>query len=114
MLQHYSRAERRLGKDVFKHCRVRGVGEIQSPPGSSFDVKMATVAQAGIYTVGQFAKHKKIVKKKKLASIILFKDLTAQIALATLDPALANKENSIGGVMYQIVDSLHGYNRIEE
>ena len=30
MLQHYSRAERRLGKDVFKHCRVRGVGEIQS------------------------------------------------------------------------------------
>ena len=67
MLQHYSRAERRLGKDVFKHCRVRGVGEIQSPPGSSFDVKMATVAQAGIYTVGQFAKHKKIVKKKKLA-----------------------------------------------
>ena len=66
------------------------------------------MAQAGIYTVGQFAKHQKIVKKKKLASIILFKDLTVQIALATLDPALANEENSIG-VMYQIVDSLHGY-----
>ena len=109
MLQHYSRAERRLGKDIFKQSRVRGVGEIQSPPGSSFDIKMATVAQAGIYTVGQFTKHRQIVKKKKLAGIILFKDLTAQIAMATLDPALANEENSTGGVTYQILDSIHGY-----
>ena len=110
MIQHYSRVERRLGKDIFKTGRVRGVGEIQSPPGASFQTKMATVAQAGIYMIGQFSKLRQIAKRRKLASIILFKDITAQVALATINPSLANQENSIGGVTYKIVDSLHGYN----
>lgn len=108
MIQHYSRVERRLGTDFFKTSKIRGVGEIQSP-GASLETRMATVAQAGIYTIGQFSKLRRMTKKRKLASIILFKDITAQVALATIDPSLATIEDSIGGVTYKIVDSLHGY-----
>ena len=109
MMQHYSRVERRLGTDFFKTGKIRGVGKIQSPPGNSLETKMATVAQAGIYTIGQFSKLRQVKKKRKLASIVLFKDITAQVALATIDPAMATSEDSIGGVTYRIVDSLHGY-----
>ena len=56
VLQSYSFIERRLGKAVQREQRVRGVGEIQSPPGSTPAAKRAAIAQAGIYNIGQLAK----------------------------------------------------------
>ena len=48
--------ERRLGRNVMREQRERGNGEMQSPPGMGEKAKDAALAQAGIYTVGQFAK----------------------------------------------------------
>ena len=56
LLQTYTTTERRLGQNVLKQERVRGggVGEVQSPQGTTCASKNAAVAQAGIYSVGQF------------------------------------------------------------
>ena len=35
---------------------MKGIGEVQSPPGRSGENKTATLGQEGIYTVGQFGK----------------------------------------------------------
>lgn len=84
------------------------MGEVQSPPGTSHEAKRAALAQAGIYTVGQFAKMRSSVVKN-LATVILYKDLSANVALATLDPSHATAERSVGKISYELVDSVHPY-----
>ena len=60
---------------------------MQSPPGNTTDVKNLTVLQAGIYAVGQLANlPEKPDEGRPIASIIIFKDMTATIALATVSP----------------------------
>ena len=46
---------------------------------------------------------------KRIATIILYKDLSAQVALASLDPAKASSTGSIGAVSYKLVGDVHGY-----
>ena len=65
--QTYQTFERCLGKHILREEVTRAVGEIQSPPGMSQDVKMRTVAQAGIYAIGQFALLRGLRKKRKIA-----------------------------------------------
>ena len=112
LLQTYTTTERRLGQNVLKQERVRGVGEVQSPQGITCASKNAAVAQAGIaqvgiYSVGQFGTPSP--NKRRIATVILYKDLTAHIAVATLDSTKASKKESLGEISYKLVDSVHGY-----
>ena len=52
--QRFSLEERALGSQLSAEETVRGVGEIQSPQGTSTEVKNRALAQAGIYTLGYF------------------------------------------------------------
>ena len=54
MYQRFSQEERQLCRPVGAEETVRAVGEVQSPPGMSSDIKNRTFAQAGIYTLGHF------------------------------------------------------------
>jgi len=85
--QNFSFVERRLGKPMKREHRVRGVGEIQSPPGTSPKAKSAALAQAAI---GQLTKLPETSQQTKIATVVLYKDFTAQVAIATLDPAGAS------------------------
>ena len=49
--------------------------------------------------------------QKSIASIIFYKDLTASVALGTIDPSKAVGEGSIGEVTFKAIDSA-GYNLI--
>ena len=56
-LECFSFYERRMRNRRFlREHRVRGVRELQSQQGTSTDAKIAALAQAGIYSVGHFAK----------------------------------------------------------
>ena len=106
LLQYFSPVETRLGRYVLRQDRVRGIGEVQSPPGNSSVTKTAVLAQAGVYTVGQFRR----CLKRKIATIILYKDVSAHVAIATLDPTKATAKESYGEIIsYKLVDSVHGY-----
>lgn len=54
-----------------RKARIVGVGEVESPITSN---KTKAYAQAGIYAVEQLGR-----LKKKVATVILFKDKTAQV-----------------------------------
>ena len=80
---------------------AREVGETQSPPGVSVLHKTASFAQAGIYAIGQFANiGHDVHKNRSLASIVLFKDMSAAIGLATI----STSEEGRGKVNYEYVD----------
>ena len=81
--------------------------EVQSPRGTTCASKNAAVAQAGIYSVGQFRTPSPNIKK--IATVILYKDLTAHVAMATLDSTKAADKESLGEISYKLVDSVHGY-----
>lgn len=100
----YSAALRRLHYPSTKAKRLRSTGEVQSPQGNSVAAKTSTIAQAGIYTIGQFANNLPITERRSMASIIFFKDLTATVAVATIDPTKGTMENSLGQVTYEHVD----------
>ena len=97
LLQTYTTTERRLGQNVLKQERVRGVGEVQFPQGTTCASKNSAVAQAGIYSVGQF--RTPIPNKRRIATVILYKDLTAHVAMATLDSAKAQERISRGDIL---------------
>ena len=100
--RYTSFAEQRILRShrVRRSQRLHGVGEIQSQP-----TKTATIAQAGMYGVGQLAKR----GTTRMAVIILYKDKSAQVAVATMrqpvDPSTLY-ENSLGEVDYSMVESL--------
>lgn len=106
--QNYTFAERRLGLAIETEQRLRALGDIQSPP-----KKKSAFAQAGIYTVGGLAKLKGLAGIRKMATILLYKDLMAHLAIATLDPEKATMETSVGQVTFKVVDSLPGYNLLK-
>ena len=58
---------------------IRGVGEVQSQCGLTSNAKTRASAQAGIYTLGLFAETTTV---NKLATVVLYNDLSAHIALA--------------------------------
>ena len=75
--------------------------------GTTCASKNAAVAQAGIYSVGQFRIPSPNIRK--IATVILYKDLTAHVAMATLDSTKAANKESLGEISYKLVDSVHGY-----
>ena len=96
------------GEAAWAECfKTREGGEIQSPQGTTCASKNAAVAQAGIYSVGQFRTPSP--NKRRIATVILYKDLTAHVAMATLDSTKASKKESLGEISYKLVDSVHGY-----
>jgi hypothetical protein len=101
--QQLSLIERRLGQSTSVVDRTRAVGDIQSPPEKKF-----AYAQAGIYTIGKIAKQT-IQGNVRMATVLFYKDLTAQVALAE---CLAEKaaNGGKGEVSYKSVDSVCGYN----
>ena len=100
--------ERRLGRRVLKLC---GIGEVQSPPGTSAKAKTAALGQAGIYSVGQFVKcmNENEMCPGKLPVILLYKDLSVQVAMATLTKSRATIEASLGEISYKLVHSVVPY-----
>ena len=100
--RYTSFAEQRILRShrIRRSQRLHGVGEVQSQV-----TKTATIAQAGMYGGGQLAKRGTTC----MAVIILYKDKSAQVAVATMrqpvDPSILH-ENSIGEVNYSIVAHL--------
>lgn len=91
------------------HCEsvsrytLRGIGEVQSPPQRKKESKTAALSQAGVYTVGQFAKEKRL---GLYLAIVLHKDKTAQVAVASLNDTQASLPNSLGTVTFKLVGQI--------
>ena len=90
---------------------ARAVGETQSPPdlktpGRTNEAKTRALAQAGVYAVGQLSNGPRPATLKSMPAIILFKDKTAQVAIASVDPSKANVD-SFGVVSFKFVDSVY-------
>ena len=79
LLQYYSGISRRLRNKVLREERVRGIGEVQSPPGTSVEAKTAALAQAGVYAIGQFKHVSNRHKVRSVATVILYNDLSHSI-----------------------------------
>ena len=79
---------------------LRGVGEVQSPPGRTSESKTAALSQAGVYTVGQFTKPG---AAPLLPAVVLHKDKTVQVAMASLNESEKTVQNSLGTVSFKLV-----------
>lgn len=92
--QHILRSHR-----IRRSQRLHGVGEVQSK-----ESKTGTIAQAGMYGVGQLAKR----GATRIAVVLLYKDKSTQVAVANLVEQLdpSKHENAIGTVQYSIVACL--------
>ena len=109
LAQTFSFIERRLQKPVGPEDRVRAVGEIQSPKGYSAESKTRAFAQAGIYTVGQFTNTTTL---NKLAAIVLYKDMSAHVAIAKLNRQQSDvdtKMETVGEVTFKLVNSVNSF-----
>ena len=94
---------------VRRSQRLHGVGEVQSQ-----ETKTGTIAQAGMYRVSQLAKG----GATRMAVIILFKDKSTQVAVATMHKPVNPSdlhENALGEVQYKIVGRLDSMSlKVEE
>ena len=74
---------------------------MQSPPGARRrESKTAALSQAGIYTVGQFAKPG---VSPILPAIVLHKDKTVQVAMVSLNGDNQTTENLLGLLAFKLV-----------
>ena len=102
--------ERRMRNNrLSKEHRVRGIGEVQSQQGTSADAKTAALAQAGIYSVGHFAKFDRDEVKRKVATVLLYKDMTGHVALAKIDLSKVTSAKALGEISYKVCNSVHPY-----
>ena len=85
---------------------VRGVGEVQSPPGSTTKAKNRALTQSGIYTFRMFAR---TVGTSKLATVVLYKDITAHIALASIE-RVKDAGDEMGEVVFKFLGSPNPFN----
>ena len=92
---------------------VRGVGEVQSPPGATSLSKDRALAQSGIYTIGMFSRTDKTTN---VATIVFYKDITAHIALATIErvkpPTGVHNigDAQVGHVKFELLESTNPFN----
>ena len=101
LVRRCSVRERCLGLHV---TRTYGIGEIQSPPGTSAKPKKPLCVKQESTVWASLPK----VEIKLLTEWLLF---CCTIALATLDSSRSNSEiDGIGKVNYKIVDNVHQYN----
>ena len=97
--QMFTNEERQLGTRTGEEEAVRGIG---APRGTSPEVKDRAFSQAGIYTLGHFA------NIHKLATVVLYKDFTAHVALAR-----PQEGDEVGNVSYKMVHSLNVFNLLQ-
>lgn len=90
-------AQRRIAASAVRKMRLKGIGEKQSPNQKS---KTQAIAQAGMYGVGQLV----TPGITKMTVIVLFKDKSAQVLIATSKPPLNAMPNSVGEVQYHYVE----------
>ena len=92
---------------------VRGVGEVQSLPGATSLSKDRALAQSGIYTIGMFSRTDKTTN---VATIVFYKDITAHIALATIErvkpPTGVHNigDAQVGHVKFELLESTNPFN----
>ena len=79
---------------------LKGIGEVQSPPGRRPESKTAALSQAGVYAVGQFANPE---VSPLFPAVVLHKDKTVQVAMASLNGSEKTIENSRGTVAFKLV-----------
>ena len=90
-------AENGIAMTYHRSTRLHGIGEVES---TTTKDRTRALAQGGIYGVGQLANS----LRKKMAVIILYKDKSAQVAVATTHlPTISLDESSVGDVKYQFV-----------
>jgi hypothetical protein len=89
-------AERRITLAYNRRARTLGVGEVESPVTKD---KTKAFAQAGLYGVGQLANS----SRQKMAVVILYKDKSAQVAVASTHLPSIPLQLSVGDVKYQFV-----------
>ena len=87
-------------RTIINRFTVKGIGEVQSPPGRRRESKDAALSQAGIYVVGQLCKDG---APSSLPAVVLYKDKTAQVAIATI-------EHSIGKEQLQLLHQMEPVN----
>ena len=87
-------------RTIINRFTVKGIGEVQSPPGRRRESKDAALSQAGIYVVGQLCKDG---APSSLPAVVLYKDKTAQVAIATI-------EHSIGKEQLQLLHQMEPIN----
>ena len=104
--QRFTQEERALGNELSMEESVRGIGEVQSPPGTSTVAKNRAFAQAGIYSLGYF---NNTSTRNRIVTVVLYKDMTGHIALATLTRAEGEGE-LVGDVTYKLVHSVNPFN----
>ena len=85
---------------------VRGVGEVQSPPGCTTKAKNRALAQSGTYAFGMFTR---TVGTSKLATVILYKDITVHIALASIE-RVKDAGDEMGEVVFKFIGSPNPFN----
>ena len=101
--QRITREERQLGRQFEE--TVRAIGEVQSPRGTSTKVKNLAFAQAGIYTLRHLTN---TMALRKLATVVLYKDFTAHVALATICRE-EGETDLVGDVTYKLVQSINPF-----
>ena len=79
---------------------------MQSPPGDSEESRTAALVQPGIYTVGQLANGQVSESTSSLAAVILHKDKSAQVAIASVKREKKSFPNSVGQVTFKVVERL--------
>ena len=104
--QRFTQEERALGNELSMEESVRGIGEVQSPPGTSTEAKNRAFSQAGIYSLGYF---NNTSTRNRIVTVVLYKDMTGHIALATLIRAGGEGE-LVGDVTYKLVHSVNPFN----
>ena len=97
--QTFTCEERESFVKMSKTERVCGVGEVQSHKGTSDLSKACAYAQAGIYAIGNLHTTQ---STSNLTTVILYKDLTAHVALASIDRTKANEE-IMGEASYKLI-----------
>ena len=82
--------------------RARAVGETQSPPDQKKNptrAKQRALSQAGVYAVGQLSSLVPV-----MPAIVLFKDKTAQVAIASINSSSSSSSRSLGKVSFKFID----------
>lgn len=76
---------------------LKGIGEVQSPPGRRSEYKTAAFSRAGVSTAGQLG------VSSLLPAIVIHKDKTVQIAMVSLNVSEKTIENSLQTVSFKLV-----------
>ena len=91
-------AERKITLAYIRRARTLGVGEVESPITKD---KTKACTQAGVYGVGQMANS----SRKKMAVVILYKDKSAHVAVASTHLPSIPLQLSVGDVKVSICKS---------